>query len=55
MGNGTTALLAALDSQIMRHQSSISFVTAALAILGVGAMALGLARISPLLKVLSPF
>jgi len=50
-----TGFLAALDSQIMRHQSSISVVTAVLAVLGVSAMVLGLARVSPLLKVLSPF
>jgi hypothetical protein len=47
--------LSTLDSQIMRHQSAISLLTGALAILGVGAMFLGLARVSPLLKVLSPF
>jgi hypothetical protein len=48
-------LLSVLDSQIMRHQVAISFVTGALAVLGVGAMSLGLARVSPLLKVLLPF
>lgn len=54
-GSEGTGLLAALDRQIMRHQSSISFVTAVLAVLGVSAIALGLARVSPLLKALSPF
>jgi len=33
-------LLSVLDSQIMRHQAAISFVTGALAVLGVGAMSL---------------
>jgi hypothetical protein len=50
-----TGLLAALDRQIMRHRSSISFVTEVLAVLGVGTMAVGVARVSPLLKALSPF
>lgn len=47
--------LSSLDSQIMRHQREISVVTAVLAVLGVGAIVLGLSRVSPLLKVLSPF
>jgi len=47
--------LSTLDSQIMRHQSAISVVTGALAVLGLWAMALGLSRVSPLLKVLWPF
>jgi hypothetical protein len=48
-------VLQALDNLIMRHGSAISVVTGLLAILGVGAMAIGLANVSPLLKVLSPF
>jgi len=48
-------LRSVLDSQIMRHQAAISFVTGALAVLGVGAMSLGLARVPPFLKVLLPF
>ena len=48
-------LLGTLDSHINQHQSAISLVTGALAVLGVGAMLLGVARVSPLLKVLSPF
>ena len=48
-------LLSTLDSQIMRHQTAISAVTGALAVLGVGAIALGLSRVSPLLKILWPF
>jgi hypothetical protein len=48
-------LLSTLDSQIMRHQAAISAVTGALAVLGVGAMVLGLSRVSPLLKILWPF
>ena len=58
MEDRTTAnagLLSFLDSQIMGHQAAISFVTGALAVLGIGAMSLGLARVSPLLKVLLPF
>ncbi len=60
MGSGTTArqssgLLDTLDAQIMRHQSAISLVTGILAVLGVGAMLFGVARVSPLLRVLSPF
>jgi len=47
--------LSTLDGQIMRHQAAISVVTGALAVLGVAAMILGLSRVSPLLKVLSPF
>jgi hypothetical protein len=47
--------LSTLDSQIMRNQAAISVVTGALAVLGVGAIVLGLSRVSPLLKVLSPF
>ena len=48
-------MLSTLDSQIMRHQAAISAVTGALAVLGVGAIVLGLARVSPLLKILWPF
>jgi hypothetical protein len=48
-------LLSTLDNQIMRHQAAISAVTGALAVLGVGAVVLGLSRVSPLLKVLWPF
>lgn len=48
-------LLSTLDSQIMRHQAAISAVTGALAVLGVGAIVLGLSRVSPLLKILWPF
>ena len=48
-------VLETLDNLIMRHRSAISIITGLLAILGVGAMAVGLANISPLLKVLSPF
>ena len=48
-------LLSTLDSQIMRHQAAISAVTGALAVLGVGAIALGLSRVSPLLKIFWPF
>jgi len=48
-------VLEALDNLIMRHRSAISVATGLLAILGVGAMAVGLANVSPLLKVLSPF
>jgi len=47
--------LSSLDSQIMRHQRAISVVTGVLAVLGVGAIVLGLSRVSPLLKVFSPF
>jgi len=47
--------LSTLDGQIMRHQSAISIITGALAVLGLGAMALGLSQVSPLLKVLRPF
>ncbi len=50
-----TGLLSTLDSQIMRHQSAISFVTGVLAVLGMAAIFLGLARVSPLPKILSPF
>ena len=50
-----TGLLSSLDSQIMHHQREISVVTGVLAVLGVGAIVLGLSRVSPLLKVLSPF
>lgn len=50
-----TGLLSTLDSQIMRHQSAISLVTGVLAIVGAAAMFLGLARVSPLLRALSPF
>lgn len=48
-------LLSTLDRQIMRHQAAISAVTGALAVLGVGAVVLGLARVSPALKILWPF
>jgi hypothetical protein len=48
-------LLDTLDDQITRHQSAISLVTGILAVLGVSAMFLGVARVSPLLRVLSPF
>lgn len=47
--------LSSLDRRIMRHQREISVVTGLLAVLGVGAIALGLSRVSPILKVLSPF
>ncbi len=47
--------LSTLDSRITRHQSAISVITGALAVLGLGAMALGLSRVSPLLKALWPF
>ena len=50
-----TGFLSTLDGQIMRHQSAISIITGALAVLGLGAMALGLSQVSPLLKVLRPF
>lgn len=50
-----TGLLGTLDRQIMRHQSAISLATGALAILGLGAISLGLARVSPALRVLFPF
>ena len=50
-----TGLLGTLDRQITRHQSAISLATGALAILGVGAIFLGLAGVSPVLRVLSPF
>jgi hypothetical protein len=50
-----SGLLSMLDSQIMRHQAAISAVTGALAVLGVGAIVLGLSRVSPLLKILWPF
>ena len=48
-------LLSTLDSQIIRHQAAISAVTGALAVLGVGAIVLGLSRVSPLLKIFWPF
>jgi hypothetical protein len=47
-------LLGAIDGQIMRHQLAISVVTGALAILGVAAIILGFAGLSPNLKALSP-
>ena len=47
--------LSTLDSQIIRHQAAISAVTGALAVLGVGAIVLGLSRVSPLLKIFWPF
>ena len=49
------SFLSSLDNQIMRHQREISVVTGILAVLGVGAIVLGLSRVSPLLKVFSPF
>ena len=49
------SFLSSLDSQIMRHEREISVVTGVLAVLGVGAIVLGLSRVSPLLKVFSPF
>jgi hypothetical protein len=60
MGSGTatrqsSGLLDTLDAQITRHQSAISLVTGILAVLGVSAMFLGVARVAPLLRVLSPF
>lgn len=65
MEGGTTAvrqtdpepigLLRTIDGQIMRHQLAISVVTGALAILGVAAIILGFAGLSPNLKALSPF
>jgi hypothetical protein len=48
-------LLSTIDGQIMRHQRAISGVTGALAILGVAAIILGFAGLSPNLKALSPF
>jgi hypothetical protein len=54
-GTARNRFLSSLDNQIMRHQREISIVTGALAVLGVGAIVLGLSRVSPLLKVLSPF
>ena len=58
-GNGRAAndggFLSALDDLIVRHQVTISVVTAILAVLGVGAMVVGLSRVSPILRVLSPF
>jgi hypothetical protein len=48
-------LLSTLDTRIMRHQAAISVVTGILAVLGVGVIVIGLSRVSPLLKVLSPF
>ena len=65
MEGGTTAvrqtdpepigLLSTIDGRIMRHQLAISVVTGALAILGVAAIILGFAGLSPNLKALSPF
>ncbi len=52
---GPLGLLGTIDSQILRHQRVISVVTGALAILGVAAIVLGFARLSPNLKALSPF
>jgi hypothetical protein len=48
-------LLSTIDGQIMRHQLAISVVTGALAVLGVAAIILGFAGLSPNLKALSPF
>lgn len=48
-------LLRTIDGQIMRHQFAISVVTGALGILGVAAIILGFAGLSPNLKALSPF
>ena len=47
--------LSTLDGLIIRHQTAISVFAGALAVLGVGAMIVGLSRVSPLLKVLTPF
>lgn len=65
MDSGTTAvpqtepapigLLSTIDGHIMRHQLAISVVTGALAVLGVAAIILGFAGLSPNLKALSPF
>jgi hypothetical protein len=65
MQGGTTAvqqtdpeaigLLSTIDGQTMRHHLAISVVTGALAILGVAAIILGFAGLSPNLKALSPF
>lgn len=54
-GSENLGLLATLDQQIMRHQSAISLATGILAILGVGAIVLGLMRVSPESKALLPF
>jgi hypothetical protein len=47
--------LSELDSRIMRHQTAISVVTGALAVLGVAAIVVGLSRVSLLLKIFSSF
>jgi hypothetical protein len=47
--------LSTLDRHIVRHQATISIVTGILAVLGVGAMVVGLSGVSPLLRVLRPF
>jgi hypothetical protein len=51
----SSGFLASLDQHIVRHQGAISLATAVLAVLGVGAIAFGLAHVSPALKVLYPF
>ena len=54
-GADDPGLLGRLDRQLMRHRSAISAFTAVLAVLGLAAMFLGIARVAPSLKVLSPF
>ena len=54
-GAEKTGFLANLDRQLIRHQSAISAFTGVLAVLGLAAMFLGIARVAPSLKVLSPF
>jgi hypothetical protein len=51
----SSGFLANLDRHIVQHQAAISLATAVLAVLGVAAIAFGLARVSPALKVLYPF
>jgi hypothetical protein len=55
MATGTGGFLSTFDSHIVRHHVTISIVTGILAILGVGAMVVGLSGVSPLLRVLRPF
>jgi hypothetical protein len=61
LGSGKNAapdrsgFLASLDGHIARHQRTISLITAVLAVLGIGATTFGLARVSPVLKLLYPF
>ena len=50
-----TDFLANRDRQLIRHRSAISAFTGVLAVLGLAAMFLGIARVAPSLKVLSPF